>query len=474
MNQLQKNISFTGFHQLYVAFLAFLLVPIATRFLGVEDFGRFTLATTIGFIVNLAADMGLSTITTREISKYPRIKSRLFAVVLGTKFILAGIALLLLLLLLKIVDYPQETRQIILIFSCSSIISSFSIAAFSVFRGVEQMQYEAVGTFIEKSISFTLGVLVLFLGFGLDVFIWSFIVSGLFLVYYSFSVLFKRYVRFKITMSTSRAIVLLKISCLLGASSFLSMAYNYLDILMLSKMGSMADIGNYSAAYRILAISRIVPTILATAFLPRFSANHQNTQELKILFSKGLHYLFIFIFPLVLVTFLLAKEIILFIAGADFVEGAVALKILAFAVSAQMLNIFYVPLYVSTNNQKKIVHIQVFGLIVNILLNLILIPKISFVGAAIATVATELSILIILSIWIKARLKIYPSINAKFIIKLFISTIIMLGLLLFLNFVNLHLVVILMISIGGYFIALELSGLVTVRQFILDVLPGSK
>lgn len=464
MKQLYKNISFTSLHQFIVTGLAFILVPVATRYLGLENFGIYTLATTIGFFVNLVADLGISTILTREISKRPKLASKFFSRVLSTKLVLTVVAIGLLLIALKFLHYPEKHTKVILVFAVSAVLGSFSTAAFGVFRGLERMQYEAIGVSLDKFISVFIGIGLLVLGFGLQEFIWSFVISGIFLFIYSFSILYKKFISFELKWHGRQSRIILWISIYLGVSAFLSMAYNYLDIIMLSKMVSDKDIGYYGAAYRVLAVTRIFPMILVTAFLPQLSAHHADKKKLSEFFTEGVGYLFLIIFPLVPAVVVLAKPIMYFICGADFMTGgdallgSNALRILAFAIAAQILNIFFVPLYVATNYQKKIVHFQIVGLVVNIGLNLVLIPFYSIVGAALATVATELSIFILIFYWMRQKLgvKLFPPLTYS--AKVVFSTIVMMVFIAFAVWQNFHILLIVASALAVYLISLELTG----------------
>lgn len=465
MKQLYKNISFTGLHQIFVTALAFVLVPVATRYLGVDDYGLYAVATTIGFFVNLIADLGLSTILTREIAKHPKIVSKLFAHVLSLKLVLTIAAVCILIICLLIAHYSPKSTRVILVFSIAALLGSFSSAAFGVFRGVEKMQYEAIGVSLDKFLSVSIGIAVLLLGFGVEYFIWSFVISGLVLFVFSFRILYKKFLTFELNWRRRGSLIVLRISIYLGISAFLAMAYNYLDILMLSKMGTLQDIGLYSAAYRILMVTRIFPTILVTAFLPQLSSNHTNVGILSAFFREGVSYLLLIIIPLIPAAVYLAKPIMLFICGQDFVAGAAALQILAFAIAAQTLNIFFVPLYVATNNQNKIVHFQVFGLLVNVALNLLLIPLWSFIGAAIATVATEGVIFLFIYLWIRRKLGVplFPQLFYSF--KVTFNTAVMMAVVFFARAVHLHILVVIILAILCYFLALEFTNTFRLSYF---------
>ncbi|MBN1466498.1 flippase [candidate division KSB1 bacterium] len=465
MKQLYKNISYTGLHQFIVIGLAFILVPVATRQLGANDYGIYTVATTIGFFVSLFADLGTSTILTREISKRPKLAGKFFARVLSIKLLLTVLAVALLLIYLSLANYTEKQTHVILVFCIAAVLGSFSTAAFGVFRGAEKMQYEAIGVSLDKFISVIIGITILLYGLGVEYFIWSFVVSSVMLFIFSFWTLYHKFITFELKWHQRQSKTILYISIYLGISAFLSMVYNYQDILMLSKMGTMQDIGYYSAAHRVLMVTRIFPTILATAFLPQLSAHHADKNRLADFFSQGVSYLFLIIFPLIPATVLLADPIIQFICGIDFIPAADALRILAFAVTAQIMNIFFVPLYVATNNEKKIVHFQIIGLIVNVVLNVLLIPLLSFNGAALATVATEAIIFIFIYSWIRHKIGVRLFPPAMFGLKVLLNTLLMMTVVFFAYAAHFHILVIVMAGVITFALALELTNTLKFSRF---------
>jgi O-antigen/teichoic acid export membrane protein len=114
--------------------------------------------------------------------------------------------------------------------------------------------------------------------------------------------------------------------------------------------------------------------------------------------------------PLVIGTFILAGPIISFIAGSrgsEFtssstiiflgrsITSVTCLKILIFSVGISFFSNLYSYLIVSLGRQKSMVLPMVGFASFNVLLNLILIPRISYLGASMATLSTELLVLIV-------------------------------------------------------------------------------
>ncbi|MBN1997994.1 flippase [candidate division KSB1 bacterium] len=468
MAQIHKNISFAGIGQFLYTILAFILIPFATRYLDNDGYGLYTLAATLGFFITMAGDLGLSTLLTREISKNRRPASRLFFCANGIKTATTPIAVGVLLIYLKLGGFDAIGIQAILIFALSSIFSAFTQAIFAVFRGFEKIQYETLGVFIDKLLSVTLGILFLVLEFDIRVFISSFLIAAVVKFALALFYLTRKFIPFGVTFNLTRSRVLLRTAVPFGISVFLAMCYNYLDIIMLSVMTNLKEVGLYSVSYKLLSLTTIIPTVLTTAFLPQLSIHFRDSKTLSALFLKGCTFLFIFSFPMIPFVFLLPKEIILLISGPGWDGSDIALQILVFAAFAQMLNSFFVPLYAAVNLQNKIVRYQIIGLVVNIVLNSILIPIISFRGAAIATVATEWIILVFIFRWARQKIlkKHIHLLDGRFILKIAAATILMTGSILILQRIRITGITLFLLVAGIYLLGLQITGAIGFKSIL--------
>ncbi len=428
MAQLHKNIGFAGLGQFIYTLLAFALIPFASRYLGEEGFGIYSLATAIGFFVSLFTDLGMSTLLTREISRRKVLAEPLFSCFLGIKSALVIITLALLLAYLKIGGIETIAFHSIIIFSISSIISSYAQNAFSVFRAFERIQYETLGVAVDKLLSVFIGITFLVLGYDIRIFISSFLIASIIKLFLTFILLEKKFIRIRYSFNCKRSIPLLLSSIPFGLSVLLAVCYNYLAILLLSVMTNFKDVGWYSGSYKFLNLTTLIPQVLSAAFLPQLSVCFNSYKKLTELFLKGCQYLFIFSIPMIPVILLMARWIVLTFLGSKFEGSIVSLRILVFAAFAQMLNSFFVSLYAAVNKQKKILYFQIVGLLFNLVLNIILIPVISYRGAAIATIVTEWSILFLITIWAARNIfKASPEWKALiyFILRLLLATAIM-------------------------------------------------
>jgi len=166
---------------------------------------------------------------------------------------------------------------------------------------------------------------------------------------------------------------------------------------MLSLIKSYSDVGLYNASYRIIEGLSVIPMIIIIAAFPAMSRFYvENRAYLKLLYKRIFKYLFMIALPIAVGSTLLANKLIYLIYKEAFLNSSVVLKVLIWAEIFIFLSYLMGNLLNSINKQKLFMYSTGICVILNVLLNLILIPTFSYLGASIATVATQLTNFIIL------------------------------------------------------------------------------
>ena len=338
-----------------------------------------------------------------------------------------------------------------------------------IFESYEKMQYEAVILTLEKVIITSLGILVLIKGYGLIVFCFTFFLGGLISIASSIFILIKYFNFNKSNFKPSFATIkyLIRHSMTFGISLFLATAYNNVGILILSLMKTEEVVGWFSASFKFIAITNVVPMILIAAIYPALSRGmFKADDEIAELFTKCFKYLTFVAFPMVVGTIILSDKIIFIIFGEEFGNSVLLLKILAWTAALVFYNIYFTGIFKAANLQKLMVKIQIIGLCINIPLNFVLIYYYSYIGAAIATVGTELFIFI--SFMVISHRKIVKLQEISFLFKTVVSTMLMAIFSYYFKEYNVYLIV-----VGS--IILFFSSLYLMKGFLLqEILPVSK
>jgi O-antigen/teichoic acid export membrane protein len=173
-----------------------------------------------------------------------------------------------------------------------------------------------------------------------------------------------------------------------------------IDSVMLSYFVGDSAVGYYNAAYTLVLTLLFIPEAYLESIYPVMSRLHtdqESIKQLNFLFQKSTKYLIGIALPICVGTSLIADEIIVLFFGSDFAPSTVGLQILIWSTLFMFLNLLFSNFLTSTNRQSIAVKAIAIGVSINIILNYLMIPKLSFAGASLATVITEIAILVIYS-----------------------------------------------------------------------------
>jgi O-antigen/teichoic acid export membrane protein len=385
-----RNTFYTALSQGWQMAMALVLFKVALS-LGEHRFGMYNIATAVMYFVLLFDDFGVNTYITRDIARDKSRSRGLTDLALGLKLLLIPVSLAFIAVFSFLTrgTYDAETRRVIWIFCLYGLTVSFTQAAFGVFRAHERMEYETVTAVTEKTLSTGLCVLAVTASLGMVPFALSFVLAGAASLFLAFAILRRRIHPFAPRFEPARNAAMFKAAFVYGCALFITSLYDKVATLLLSWMQNLDTVGVYNAAQKLLSFTNLLPTIFATAFFPRFAATSRDRNELSRAFTAGLKHLLMLAVPLIPGVFLLSDRLILLFTKDQFAASAGVIRILAFPAGILFINIFYASLGGATGHQRAILGIQVTGLLCNILCNLALIPRHSYLGAAWTTLITE-------------------------------------------------------------------------------------
>jgi O-antigen/teichoic acid export membrane protein len=463
VSDVKKNTIFVGAGQVLRIVMAFILLPVASRILGDDSFGRYNIATTIMFFVMLVDDFGLNMWVTREIAKYRERAQRYFSFTIGLKAVLIAASFLFVLVVAKFSPYDVETIRAIWIFSIYAILISFRDLAIALFRAYEDMKWETVVLGLERVLITLFGIFALQMGWGLAGLSWAFVVAAVISLCLSGFVVALKFVPIGISFSIQEFWPMIKGASVFGISMFLTTMYSRIDMLMLSFMKSTEVWGWYAAAHKLIDFTNVVPNVIMIATYPaiaRFSVKHKD--QVSALFTRGFKLLLILAIPMVPAIFITSDLLIRIVNGPEFINAVPALQTLSFTAAILFINIYAAGLYGATNNQGKLVVIQIIGLALNTVLNYFFIPIYSHVGAAFSTVVTESLVLGITLIF--AFTKITQLAEKKFLYQILIAAVLMLSSYFLMSSINEYLS--LFAGLVVYFGSLFLMKTLTIRELL--------
>lgn len=386
--KVSKNTGILLGAQIISKIIQFFTVIVMVRYLGDSDFGRYSFILAYALLFSVLADMGINAIAIREISRKSKQMNLLLGNVLTLKIILSILAIGTLLISSLLIGFTNYMLVAIVIVSLSILFVSLSDTLFIPFQIRLKMKYQGYAT-ITEFVTFALGIyLVVLINLGLIGTLFTYLISKIAnaLSAYYFSL---KITSFKLNFDKKKWRSFLVAGFPLGASLLFITMFEKVGTVLLGSIATFSDVGYYTAAEKLIQFFTLIPMALITSIYPLMSVFSQKSKERLIMTYKlSSRYLLFIGIPITCGIFVLSQHIIASFYGSEFLPAYEALAILCLPLPITFLNILFSSIFNAINKQKVVGIVCAFTVILNVALNLLLIPSLRFRGVAIATVLT--------------------------------------------------------------------------------------
>ncbi|MCF7874398.1 MAG: oligosaccharide flippase family protein [Candidatus Omnitrophica bacterium] len=384
MNLLKTITSNSGFvlaEKIVTALTSLCLTIILARYLGKANFGDYALILAIIHFFLMIANTWLEPVAVKELVKnnYSPVKEK----------IIGNIALFHILLALVFAIFislngsinPAYLVLIVTLLILNSLISSYK----TVFKAFLRMKRYALSKTITNLVFLAAIILIIIIKGN----IYSIFTAMIFIHILLLTVLVlsgNKIIKpvFKIDYRLSKKIF--RHSAPLALTALFVAFMHRIDQLMLYQIKGSSYLGTYAASVKIAESFNIIALALSASLLPLLSKYHnRQPKRFKSIYRLSFKYLAILIIPLAFLINLSSREIIINIYGQEFSSAAPALNILIFAQIFYFFGMVNRQILVASNKQRLDPLFTGVSAGVNIGLNLLLIPRFSFTGAAAAT-----------------------------------------------------------------------------------------
>lgn len=373
------------------------LVIIAARVLGDRSFGQFSFALALASIFEMVIDLGLNTLTARNVSR-DRALARLYLPnILGWKIVLSLAAMGLLALSVRLLHQAPEARTAAYILGGAIVLRSFKATSHAFFQAYERFDLILLTTYVERVGVLVCGIAVLLIAPSVVAFAAAFALVRIPDLLYAYWLLRREIAPVAIRLEIP-VVKRLQISAIpFGLYSLVLVTYWYVGTIVLSVMRSPAEVGWYNAGYKIYEGLTMVPFLIGSALLPRlsrlFGTERDRHTELSL---RALRYLGIAAWPLIVSIGILAPQIISLLYGKSYMPAVPVLRILLGAAIFMFANWTLNTILISADMERYVVRAAIAGLAVTVTANLILVRQMGMIGAAYSLAVSEVSIFVLL------------------------------------------------------------------------------
>lgn len=398
MGTLKKNVFYQTVYQMLIIILPFITAPYVARVLGAENSGIYSYTYTIANYFVIFGMLGLEQYGNRCIAKVRNNYDKMcevFSELLLLHVIISGVIIGV--YGLYILVFASQYSIVFIIQSMYVISCLFDINWF--FFGIEQFKITVVRNSLIKIL--TVVSIFIFVRNREDLNIYTFILSISTLIsQIAIWPMLRKFVKFKKVPFSSlrnhmKPLIILFIAVIAANLN------RMIDKLMLGKFGIMNDLGCYDYADKIIRIPLSLIAAIGTVMLSKMSnlyANEDQKESEKIL-DVSAYIVLIVSFAMAFGIAAIAPEFINIYLGKEYAESSLLLMILSLSIPLVGWNNYVrTQILIPRELDKIYTRAVTIGAIINIAINLILIPLYSARGAAIATIVSYLAISIMQTI----------------------------------------------------------------------------
>lgn len=383
------NVVFNVAAKIISTILALVAIGFITRYLGKSGFGDYSTVLAFFAFFGSFADLGLYSITAREISRPDANEKRILDNAFTLRLFSSILVFALTPILIYFLPYSGEVKLGILIAAASFVFSSTYMVLNGVFQKNLTMDKVALAEVLGK----TLQVAIIILAVKYNLSFTTIILSVLAAMIFNFSAVFffsRKYVKINLQFDFTYWRSFLKDSLPLGISAIVIFIYFKIDTILLSVLKTSAEVGIYNAAYKVIENISFFPAMIIGLVFPIFSKNiFSDKEQFFHIANETAKVFLILIVPIVIGTLFLSEGIINIIGGNAFSESANTLRILIFSLAFIFFGNFFNNILIAGNQQKKMLWAFVACAIFNVTANIILIPLFSYTGSAVISAVTE-------------------------------------------------------------------------------------
>lgn len=370
--------------------------PYVSRILLPSGIGKVSFATSVVNYFVLIAQLGIPLYGVKACARVKYNKEYLGKTVqeiLCINLIMSVISYILFLILLFKVPRLWQERQLMIVISMLIIFTTLGVEWF--FRALEMYSYITWQSIIFKFIALLSMFLLVhsqedYIVYG-GISIFAASASGILNFVYLHKIIdFNRRYKLELRRHIKPILILFAMSCA-------TTVYSNLDIVMLGFMKTDADMGYYNAAIKVKNMLGSLVISLGTVLLPRVTLYLEMNEKEKFrsLSINAIRFVLFSAIPMLIFFIIYAKSSILLLSGDGYENAILPMQILMpTLLFLGLTNIMGVQIMIPMGKESKVLVSVCIGAIMDLIINILLIPEFSVSGAAIGTLVAEVTVFI--------------------------------------------------------------------------------
>jgi O-antigen/teichoic acid export membrane protein len=366
-------------------------IGVTTRYLGTDRFGAFVTATTFFSLFQMTSQFGLGPVSTRALSRFPERKPELLTTIMVLAWGLGAIGAACA-ILASFVAYPGDDnssiRAAIAILSTQLVCAGPRAAADANITALQQSYLVAACWVFTRIPTLAAVIFVAAADLGFTAMVVAYAATSFLqtagLVFFA-----RRDLRTMRPTSWRAVKDHFRLALPMGSINIVNYLYFRLDLLLLSFLATPAAVARYGIAYKVIEMGTMLPTYIMATLMPELARRHEDAARFQRLFQQAFDIMLLLAVPVVLIG-VFAEQILGVLGGPAYRDAGTVLQLMLLGLGAAYLQTVLGHALVAQGRQWLALPVSLIVLVVNLALNLALIPAAQEDGAAVALAISEL------------------------------------------------------------------------------------
>ena len=367
---------------------------------GDQNFGLYFALFNFSMILNILLDVGITSYNNRNIAQHHFLVNKHLSNIVGLKFMLAVIYAFLCLVIALMIGYDSHQFHLLIFLIFNQFLISFTLYLRSNISGLQYFRTDSLISVLDRSLMIIICGSLLYTNilnkpFTIEWFVYAQTISYLLTAIITFIIVLTKSGRIKIRFNIKFFLVFLRKSYPYAILILLMSFYNRIDSVLIERLlpepAGKEQAGIYAQAFRLLDAVSMFGVLFAGLLLPIFAKMIKDKEPVGQM--AQLSYSLI-IAPAIIIAFsclFYDVEIMQVLYKSNSDESARILSILMFGFLGIMTTYIFGTLLTANGSIRQLNIMAFCGMALNIILNIILIPKFQAFGSAYASLVTQIA-----------------------------------------------------------------------------------
>jgi O-antigen/teichoic acid export membrane protein len=364
----------------------------AIRHFTPSSWGHYSTALALVALFTILSGSGLAPLALREMTAAPGRQAEILRTTFQGLVWTSVPAIIALLATAAALGYPREVLVLVLVLSPSVLLDPALANFAAAFNSRSRLFYVALFQVAQAVVYGTVAVVVIASSLGVTGLGLATVTASLTAAILALVLLrAKLRLRLRLRQAPKHVWAFLRAAVAIAGINLVAIVYDRVDVVMLSVLSTSSKVAFYTVPYSLVRLSWLLPSVISAAFFPLLSRTLESDRtEAEYLFFLVVRVFFFLSVPISLVLAFSSPTLLPSVFGSAYSHSVTVLQIMAWTSVLGFQNYVLWYALLAARKERKVLFIQIAGLVVNVAINAFAIPFYGSTGAATALLIADL------------------------------------------------------------------------------------